>query len=210
VQHAAVLQDPSILSNKGIEADNWDGNLGATPISNPALYNLTMIGSGTAAADEANSAFCIHMRRNTAGSTNNTICQNWGNAALRLQDINLTRDDPRFSMNGMLMWNNNLLATGAATVAGQMNNEATAVGFANGSQGSGRNFVVADPKLRRPLELSNPDFRPMAGSPAFAPGWVQPPDDGFFDQWAHWIGAFGDVDWTEEWTMTILEADLAQ
>ena len=208
VQHAAVLQDPSILSNKGIEADNWDANLSATPISNPTLYNITLIGTGVAAADEANSAFCVHMRRNTAGSTNNTICQNWGNAALRLQDIDLARTSPQFSMNGMLIWNNNRIPNGAATITGQMAGDATAVAFAEGTQGQGRNFVVADPKLRSPLELSNPDFRPGFGSPALGPNWVQPPDDGFFDQWAKWIGAFGEVDWTEEWTMTILEADM--
>ncbi len=209
VQHAAVLQDPSILSNKGIEADNWDGNLGATPISNPTLYNLTMIGTGLAAADEANSAFCVHMRRNTAGSTNNVICQNWGNAQLRMQDINVTRTDPQFSMNGFLMWQGNKLASGANTITGQLAGSAGEVAFAEGSQGQGRNFIIADPKLARPLELSNPDFRPQSGSPALGPGWVAPPDDGFFDQWASWIGAFGSVDWTEEWTMSILEADVA-
>jgi hypothetical protein len=37
---------------------------------------------------------------------------------------------------------------------------------------------------------------------------VQPPDDGFFDQWATWIGAFGDLNWTEEWTNFLQEQDL--
>ncbi|MFN9461078.1 MAG: hypothetical protein ACK6D7_27430, partial [Acidobacteriota bacterium] len=62
--------------------------------------------------------------------------------------------------------------------------------------------------LRRPLERSDPDFRPLTGSPVFRANWVQPPDDGFFDQWATWIGAFGDTDWTEEWASFAQEQDL--
>jgi hypothetical protein len=39
---------------------------------------------------------------------------------------------------------------------------------------------------------------------------VQPPDNGFFDQSAHFVGAFGEEDWTEEWTNFIQEQDLGQ
>jgi hypothetical protein len=62
--------------------------------------------------------------------------------------------------------------------------------------------------LRRPFDYSDPDFRPRLGSPVFRANWVQPPDDGFFDQWAVWSGAFGDVNWTEEWTNFLQEEDL--
>jgi len=62
--------------------------------------------------------------------------------------------------------------------------------------------------MRNPLERSNPDFRGQLGSPIFRANWLQPPDDGFFDQWATWIGGMGDYDWTEEWTTFAQEEDL--
>jgi hypothetical protein len=62
--------------------------------------------------------------------------------------------------------------------------------------------------LIRPLEFSDPDFRPMPGSPVRRAGYTLPPDDGFFDQWADYVGAFGDVNWTEEWTTFVQEQDL--
>jgi len=71
-----------------------------------------------------------------------------------------------------------------------------------------RNFQPQDPKLRRALEFSDPDFRPQPGSPVFSARWIQPPDDGFFDQWATWIGGMGQVNWTEEWTTFLQEEDI--
>lgn len=40
---------------------------------------------------------------------------------------------------------------------------------------------------------------------------MTPPDDGFFDTSASFIGAFGfgQMQWTEEWTNLLNEADLA-
>jgi hypothetical protein len=69
--------------------------------------------------------------------------------------------------------------------------------------------MVADPMLRRPMEYSDPDFRPQSGSPVYRANWVQPPDDGFFKQSAPYSGAFGDVNWLEEWSMPVQEEDLA-
>ena len=37
----------------------------------------------------------------------------------------------------------------------------------------------------------------------------QPPDDGFFDQSAQFVGGMGDYDWTEEWTCYLVDADIA-
>jgi hypothetical protein len=49
---------------------------------------------------------------------------------------------------------------------------------------------------------------PRAGFLVLRANWVQSFDDGFFDQWARWSGAFGDVNWTEEWTSFHLEEDI--
>jgi hypothetical protein len=49
----------------------------------------------------------------------------------------------------------------------------------------------------------------MFGSPLFRAGFVAPPDDGFFDQTARFIGGIGDVNWTEGWTSFLVETDIA-
>jgi hypothetical protein len=38
---------------------------------------------------------------------------------------------------------------------------------------------------------------------------VAPPDDGFFDQSARFIGGIGDENWMEEWTSFLIETDIA-
>jgi len=48
----------------------------------------------------------------------------------------------------------------------------------------------------------------LFGSPIFRAGWVTPPDDGFFDQTAKFVGGIGDVDWTEDWTSFLVETDI--
>ncbi len=111
-----------------------------------------------------------------------------------------------FSMNGILLWDNGKNANRTNTLADQVVEAMQP--FAQGLSGKGLNFMVADPQMRRPLERNDPDFRPLLGSPLYRANWVQPPDDGFFDQWARWLGAFGDVDWTEEWTTWLQEQDI--
>jgi hypothetical protein len=117
------------------------------------------------------------------------------------------------TMNGILMFDNGKASNRANDVNGQAadfgsTSNAVARQLLDGSLGTGRNVLVLDPMLRRPLYTSDPDFLPRPGSPVFRANWVQPPDDGFFDQWARWNGAFGDVDWTEEWTAWPEESDL--
>jgi hypothetical protein len=108
-------------------------------------------------------------------------------------------DNGNITMNGILLWNNNIGGNGADTIEGQVRSGASTA-FAKGERGQGKQFLVADPMLRRPFEVNDPDFRPMPGSPAFRANWIQPPDDGFFDQSARFLGAAGEAKWWEEWT----------
>jgi len=64
-----------------------------------------------------------------------------------------------------------------------------------------KNVFGKDPKLADPFSLTAPDFVPAADSPA-KDGAATPPDDGFFDKAAKYMGAFepGGDDWSEGWT----------
>jgi hypothetical protein len=195
-------------SNRGIEMDNNEANFGATPQGIPQWYNLTFVGAGsqfTQGVDEG-TAPGAYLRRGAAGHYFNLLFTNWVDGALVVEHdptlANITDGD--LTMDGVLMWMNGVASGAPNTAAGQVSaNAATFITT------QAKNVMIADPLLRRPLEFSDPDFRPQIGSPVFNANWVQPPDDGFFDQSAPFIGAFGEVNWTEEWTTFIQEQDIA-
>jgi hypothetical protein len=108
-------------------------------------------------------------------------------------------------LNGILLWNNGLGSTppAANTVDGQIHSAIRSY-----AAGANRNFLSANPMLRRPMEMSDPDLRPMAGSPVYRAQWMLPAGDDFLDQSANYIGAMGEVNWTEEWANFLQENDL--
>jgi hypothetical protein len=222
VQHGLMLAGTDVQGNRGIEMDNSEFDDKAAPQGKPQLYNITFAGAGdlfTAGFDEADSA-AIYLRRGSGGAYNNLLLFNWivngisirENSGSTAAQESISRGD--LSMNGILMWDNGKASGRTNDVAGQAanfgtsNNNQLARDLLSGTLGNGQNILIADPMLRRPLYRSDPDFLPRAGSPVFRVNWVQPPDDGFFDQWARWNGGFGNVDWTEEWTIWPQEADL--
>lgn len=115
------------------------------------------------------------------------------------------------TMNGILCHNTNIANKGAMTLAGQIT-AAYDQQFAQGQKGNGagKNFLFADPLAARPFDYSDPDFMGLAMSPLNRVGWIAPPDDGFFDQSARFIGGIGDVDWTEEWTSWLNDPDIKE
>ena len=61
--------------NRGIEADNNSNNHLATPISNPIIKNLTLIGLG--AADTSSETQAIKLRVGTKAKFDNLVLSNW-------------------------------------------------------------------------------------------------------------------------------------
>lgn len=207
VQHGIFVAN-SDRSNRGIESDNYQNDFAARPLGNPTMYNLTFVGSNTAGFDETDSP-CLYFRRGSGGSFNNMMCFNWttrtfGGADFASISPNITAGN--FSATGILSWNNGTSAT--TNPATNTFDSQVAADFRPYLTPVSRQLVIANPMMRNPLERSNPDFRGMIGSPLYRSTWLQPPDDGFFDQWATWIGGMGDYDWTEEWTTFIQEEDL--
>ncbi|WP_456313599.1 hypothetical protein [Pseudomonas shirazensis] len=64
--------------NRGIEADNFEFGFGNTPISNPVITNLTLVGPGST-ADVANFAEnqAVKLRRGTKGLISNVVVSAW-------------------------------------------------------------------------------------------------------------------------------------
>ena len=91
--------------NRGIEADNYEFGFGNTPIANPSITNLTLIGPGSTANTTAfaeNQA--MKLRRGTKGIFTNVVIKGWAtgfdiendetlvNAGTSLKVINLKID----------------------------------------------------------------------------------------------------------------------
>ncbi|MDZ4797069.1 MAG: hypothetical protein SGI92_02820 [Bryobacteraceae bacterium] len=212
VQFGLFYQNPDSRGNRGIEGDNSEYNAAATPHSDPTFYNMTFIGSGQPGFDEAD-APGIFLRRGSRGTFNNMVVSNFYSGAVSVSDANTQTqaDAGNVRMNGILIWKNNIGGPATAdTLNGQISNAYTQRFGAGqiGTPAAGQQFVIGDPLFARPLEFSDPDWSGLFGSPIFRAGWVAPPDDGFFDQSAKFVGALGDEDWTLEWTNWLLETDI--
>lgn len=194
-------------SNRGIEADNYERGFDNQPYSKGVYYNLTFVGGGSQGFDEAD-ASCMFFRRGTAGLVFNSVCYHWVTRGIGGADF--ASIEPRinageFNMNGIVLWDNGFNTNPPApnTLQGQV-----AVAFQPFASVANRQILIEDPQMIRPLERSDPDFRPALGSVLWRAGFVAPPDDGFFEQSVEYAGAFGEEDWTEEWATFHQEQDL--
>ncbi|HYP14180.1 MAG TPA: hypothetical protein VEQ63_09665, partial [Bryobacteraceae bacterium] len=205
VQFALGVQAPD-AGSRGIEADNNEASFALAPIARPSFYNVTLIGSGVAGTED--SSLGLLLRRGVQGAYNNFIVQNFGVQAIQITDDATFSgiDQNQLTANGFIVWNNARVSNGANTPEAQIHS--SALPFAQGTRGTGRQFIYADPMLRNPLGYSGGDWMPMASSPVYRANWVLPPDNGFFDQSARFVGAIGKEDWTEEWTTSLLEEDI--
>jgi hypothetical protein len=61
------------FGNRGMECDNWSKDFGATPMANPTIQHVTLIGSG----DQGPEPQGMMLRAGTAGSIDNVVVKNW-------------------------------------------------------------------------------------------------------------------------------------
>ena len=193
-------------ADQGIEADNNGDNNNLTPRSNPTLYNLTLIGDpDTDQGSESDIGMLL--REGTAATIRNFIVLGFKEASVDV-DHTATFDEVD---NGSLTFGSGIIhgncvvrgcdaqfRTDSDDVAASMTTQEIVTGSSNVS------FV--DPLLADPYDLSDPDYRPAATSPALngAVAPTMPPNDGFFDT-ANFIGAVGPAGggqdtWWQGWT----------
>ena len=212
LQHVLAVAGKDVPGNRGIESDNNEDDYAAGAdndrITEPQVYNVTLVGAGdafTEGFDEGTSVAGAWLRRGTGGRYHNIVIYNWTNTGVTVRDED-TLTNGKLSLNGLLMWNNGLASGMPNTLAGQVAGQPK--NLALPAVQTAPNVMLGDPNLIRPLQLSDPDFRPQRGNPIFRANWVMPPDDGFFDQSANYIGAFGDERWDEEWVQYHVEGEI--
>ncbi|MBK6912151.1 MAG: T9SS type A sorting domain-containing protein [Ignavibacteriales bacterium] len=138
----------------------------------------------------------MHLRRSSQNKISNTLIAGWPTGV---------RLDGQYTIEAAInndMWLDNSVISGWNTV------DLDTVSAANQSfdihswfsNADGRTYANnSDLQLNDPFNLTNPNFLPEVGSPLLS-GAATPPNDGFFDVTATFVGAFGPTDWTFEWS----------
>ncbi|MBL8936100.1 MAG: hypothetical protein JNM69_16195 [Archangium sp.] len=199
-----VVQQLPGRGNHGIEADNNRASQDAMPRSSPTLYNVTLVGRAPDSSDpgEGRSRGMV-LRVGTAGLINNAIVTNFNdwamfvdgsNSQARWSDGSLAVKNSIFFKNPMAAFQNVAPANLAdgGVVADNFDEEMALLTPSLSNR-------QVDPLLVQATIVTAPVFKPLMDSPALSNG-ATPPNDGFFDVSATFVGAVGTTDWTTGWT----------
>ena len=199
-----VVQQLPGRGNHGIEADNNRASQDAMPRSNPTLFNVTLVGRAPDSSDPGEGrSRGMSFRVGSAGSLNNVVVTNFNdwamfvdgsNSQARWTDGSLGVKNSIFFKNPMAAWQNvrpSNLADGGVPADNFDEEMALLAPSLNNRQ--------VDPLLSSASVVTAPVFKPLTDSPALT-GGATPPDDGFFDVTATFVGAVGSTDWTAGWT----------
>ncbi|MEO7095334.1 MAG: hypothetical protein ABI175_18905 [Polyangiales bacterium] len=193
VAHPASLPE----ATNGYESDNHGTatSYNAQPRTSPTIYNATLIGDHSY---NGVASFAAVFRRGTSGHYVNHIW--WGfPKGPEFRDpetlAQLTANPPQLDITSSMFFGNDSTASNmpGAQATGDID-ETAYITAARGDQ------MGIDPGLTSGVtNRTAPDFKPAAGAASLT-GGATPPNDGFFDATATFIGAVGTVDWTTGWT----------
>ena len=221
IQFAVSLRDkPSDTDQaNGIECDNDGTGSNATPITNPQLSNLTLIGPYDTTGSSANHGFSNRWRRSTHFVLVNSILLGHRKAGFSMESAGTVAD---YLEGGLSTFKDNIIAVytkpfnvdsaGARAVIktypdnpmsstdrSNMINEAITL-VKNKAETDGN--TVLDSReavgLTSPFDITAPNFVPGGASPALT-GANFAGLDAFFTT-VSYKGAFGPTDWTAGWT----------
>ncbi len=180
----AVVTQASDAGNNGNEADNNESDHLASPVSSPAISNVTFLGDEGIAEDN----YAMLFRRGASPKYSNIAADGYSSACLAI------RDQATFDAfeAGAASLDHVLLA--CATPFEDSTDEAE-VGTEEDvfAEGAG-NSTVSD--------LGLDGWVPTSGSPLLGAGST--PSDGWFDA-VDFVGGVGQDDWTAGWTVSSVD-----
>lgn len=171
----------------GYESDDHPSAFDSLPRTAPTIYNATLVGNPAS----TKSSFGAILRRGTSGLYYNQIFLNFPTAAIEVRDSQTVAQYPT-----TLAIQSSIFFTSAVLWRVQTPTDVFDEETNFGGAASNRNV---DPAITDASSLTAPSFKPAAGSPALT-GAATPPNDGFFDTTATYVGAMGSTDWTAGWT----------
>jgi hypothetical protein len=195
LQFLVLQQDPTHEGDdNGIESDNDDKGTGNLPLTAPQVYNVTLCGKNKSLAKEQ---YGLLLRKNTRGTYRNLVVVGF-QAALDIRDG--IGAPGALSIQNSLFWG----STGAGSypvtdhiafieqgsTAGQPDRDDDGsldeVAWFKGQAGN----KWTDPGIAGCFDARNPVFGPAT---SLTDGAATPPNDGFFDATATYMGAFRDA-----------------
>lgn len=200
LQFLVALRDPQIAdqsSSNGFESDNDGAGSLNTPRTSPTWYNVTLVGPQENSSVSYNSLYKrgMHLRRSSQNKVTNSIIMGWPTGIL-LDGKNVIND----AIAGIMYVKNSIIAGSTKKF---VDSTGSVAGFNPTdwfTNNGGRIYSSnADVMLQDPFNLVQPNFMPKNNSPVLT-GAAVPPNDGFFDTNAKYVGAFGNQNWLEGWT----------
>lgn len=191
LQFLVLQQDAAFPDDtNGFESDNDAMSTTNMPISNPTIYNATLVGHD---ADKQQYGWLA--RRSTQGHVHNAIFTGF-EACIDIRDPQTKAE----LTNSICFGNkvNNIAYAETAAGTGALADDDNGLDEVAWFMAANRKNSEVDPQLAAPFNLPAPDFRPKA---TITNNAATPPDDGFFDPKATYIGAFaaGDNWMTGAW-----------
>ncbi|MDI1477869.1 hypothetical protein [Polyangium sp. y55x31] len=184
LQFVVVQQDPAAVDDtNGFEGDNDAMGTTNAPLSEPTIYNATLVGKNV---DVDKQQYAMLLRRATKASLFNIVATGF-EAGVDVRDAATS-----VKLEGSIFHGN--LAQNVAyveTPEGEGSEKDDDMGFDEVKWFEDGGNVEVDPLLVAPYDREAPDFRPKA---TLTTGAAKPPSDGFFDTKASYVGAFSQDD----------------
>ena len=204
VQFAVLRAGDAIGEDRGFESDNNPTNQTATPISDPQVWNVTLLGPGNTFVD---TNVGMLFKNGTRASIHNALISGYPNACFGVQAMETANQ----VISGELQVSNSVIFSCGATGTNYFAFESGAAALPAATQTAITDAFMAaargnrfgtDPALGDTAILDGtPDFAVPATSP-LSTGGGTPPAGGFFLECADFVGAFepGQPAWTDGWT----------
>ena len=201
-QFLIVQQHPD-MGDTGFEGDNWKDEPEARPVSQPRIYNVTMVGSRNPNRDQR----AMVIRHGSGGEFRNFLIAGFPKESIDLRgELTIHRISSRMlSFGSIAMY---MIGPDGQTFFREEPGESDDDGgFDEGYYFSqvAPDIVLDAPTALGPeaFSLNGPDFAPVGAYIAAGSDWLPPENDEFWDQSGSYYGAvrYGEKrSWTQGWT----------
>lgn len=188
LQFLALQQDPNVADDtNGFEGDNDAMGTTNMPISEPTIYNATLCGKNV---DVDKQQYGMLVRRSTKAHIFNVIATGF-EAGIDVRDANTSVE-----LKNSIFFGNVTQNVAYPEVAGGMALLADDdAGLDEVAWFNAAGNKTTDPQITDCFNAAGPNFLPKA---TITDNAAAPPDDGFFDSSAKYVGAFeAGADWTK-------------
>lgn len=205
VQFGVALRDTSVADAvsgaNGFESDNDGTGTANGPKTSAVFSNMTLVGPRWTSSNGYNSSFKsgAHIRRNSEQSIFNSIIMGWPTA------VKIDGDSCHRNADSLwLAFQNNIISGSVLnldSIGPAANTWSVSNWFNTLNTGNTTLAQSSDVMLTAPHSYATPDFRPATGSPALTgSSFTNAKLASGFDNTPTYRGAFGSVNWMENWT----------